>query len=210
VLLVVAAAAAHVETTDFFVLAWFVAFALLYRKSVHFQSKLGLIMILGAALIATPFTVAYFWKAVIGLGSQYCAFPPYWLEVFGPAAVLAILGICALALSAKNLGSDGYFAGVLLSWSALAVGIGILGYVAQFPIDVSDRALLLFPIPIVSSFGTVWIVDHIRMLHNCSQSRLMTFLVFLIPLLTTPVVLAYVAPHFSYYSAHSPSEVTCN
>jgi hypothetical protein len=89
------------------------------------------------------------------------------------------------------------------------VAIGVLGYVSQFPISDSDRALLLFPLPLVSSFGMVWLVDHIPRLQRSSQTRLLVIFAVAIPLLTVPVVFSYAAPHFKYFVEHGPSFVTC-
>jgi len=105
--------------------------------------------------------------------------------------------------------SAGYLTKMALSWSVLAVAVGVLGYVTQFPITVSDRTLLLFPLPLVSSFGMLWLVDHVPRLQRSSQTRLLVVFAIVIPLLTVPVVFAYAAPHFKYFAEHGPSIVTC-
>jgi hypothetical protein len=122
---------------------------------------------------------------------------------------LAFLGLGVVAWRYKVRGSDGYLTKLLLSWSALAVGIGVLGYVTQFPIDISDRALLLFPLPIVSSLGTLWLVDHLPTPQRFSQIRMLAVFAIVIPLLTVPLVFTYAAPHFAYFAEHGPSMVTC-
>jgi hypothetical protein len=208
-LLVALAAAAHVETTDFFIVAWVVAYALLGRQITSSSRRWGLFMILAGALIASPFTYAYFQGVAGGLGAQYCVLPAYWLEVFGPVIGLAILGLGVVAWRYKAPGSDGYLTKLLLSWSALALGIGVLGYVTQFPIVISDRALLLFPLPIVSSLGTLWLVDHLPMPQRFSQIRMFAVFAVVIPLLTVPMVFTYAAPHFAYFAEHGPSVVAC-
>jgi hypothetical protein len=206
--LVVLAGAAHIETTDFFILAWAVAFILLGRRTALSSWRWSSFMILAGALVASPFTYAYLHGVAGGVGGQYCVFPPYWLEVFGVFAGLAVLGLGVLAWQYRSA-SDSYLTRLLLSWSALAVAIGVLGYVSQFPISDSDRALLLFPLPLVSSFGMIWLVDHIPRLQRSSQVRLLAVLAIVIPLLTVPVVFAYAAPHFKYFAEHGPSIVTC-
>ncbi len=208
-LLVVLAAGTHIETTDFFILAWVIAIPLLGLKSASIPSKSSLLMILASALIASPFTVAYIKETAAGLGSQYCVLPAYWLEVFGPTALLAVLGIGVLASGLLTSSSSGYLAKLVISWSALALAIGVLGYLTAFPISISDRALLLLPVPLISSFGTLWVVDHVPLLQHSSQTRLITILAIVIPILAAPVVAIYVAPHFSYFSEHSSSLVTC-
>ena len=206
--LVVLAGAAHIETTDFFILAWALAFILLGRRTALGSWRWSLSMILAGALVLSPFTYAYLHGVAGGIGGQYCVFPTYWLEVFGPVVGLAVLGLGVMAWQYKSA-SDGYLTRLLLSWSALAVAIGVLGYVTQFPISDSDRALLLFPLPLVSSFGMVWLVDHVPRLQRSSQIRLLAVLAIVIPLLTVPVVFAYAAPHFKYFVEHGPSIVTC-
>jgi hypothetical protein len=143
-----------------------------------------------------------------GVSSQYCAFPVYWLEIFGPVVGLVMLGLGVMAWQYRS-GSVGCLTPLLLSWSALALAIGVLGYVTKFPIADSDRALLLFPLPLVSSYGMLWLVDHIPILQRSSQTRLLSVLAIAIPLLTVPFVFTYAAPHFSYFAAHGPSFVTC-
>jgi hypothetical protein len=206
--LVVLAGASHIETTDFFILAWLVAFvALGWRTSIG-SWRWSLYMILVGALATSPFTYAYLRGVAGGIGGQYCVFPTYWLEVFGPVAGLAVLGLGVVAWQYKST-SDGYLTRLLLSWSALALVIGVLGYVTQFPIADSDRALLLFPLPLVSAFGLVWLVDRIPRLQRSSQTRLLAVFAIAIPLLTVPVVFTYAAPHFTYFAEHGPSFVTC-
>ncbi|MDA4124024.1 MAG: hypothetical protein OK438_01045 [Thaumarchaeota archaeon] len=207
--LVVVAGAAHVETTDFFIAAWFVAFVPLGWKTSSGSWRWSSFMVVAGALTASPFTLAYFQGVAGGLGGQYCVLPAYWLEVFGPGAGLAILGLGTLAWRYKAQASEGYLTKLLLSWSALALGIGVLGYVAQVPISFSDRALLLFPLPIVSSFGMLWLVGNIPRLQGFSQTRLLAVLVVIVPLLTAPLVFSYTAPHFIYFAEHGPSLVTC-
>jgi hypothetical protein len=206
--LVVLAGAAHIETTDFFILTWALAFILLGRRTALSSWRWSSFMILAGALVASPFTYAYLHGVAEGVGGQYCVFPTYWLEVFGPVVGLAALGLGVLAWQYRSA-SDSYLTRLLLSWSALAVAIGVLGYVSQFPISDSDRALLLFPLPLVSSFGMVWLVDHIPRLQRSSQTRLLVIFAVAIPLLTVPVVFSYAAPHFKYFVEHGPSFVTC-
>lgn len=206
--LVLLAGAAHVETTDFFILAWIVAFVLLGRRSTAGSWRWGSFMVLAGALAASPFTFAYLREVSGGVGGQYCVFPPYWLEVFGPVVGLAALWLGVMAWQYKS-GSDGYLTRLLLSWSALALAVGVLGYVTQFPIGDSDRALLLFPLPLVSSYGMLWLVDHIPRLQRSSQTRLLVVFAIAIPLLTVPFVFTYAAPHFRYFAEHGPSFVTC-
>lgn len=206
--LVVLAGAAHVETTDFFILAWAVAFIALGWQTTVGSWRWSSFMILVGALAVSPLTYAYLRGVASGIGGQYCVFPTYWLEVFGPVVGLAALGIGVMAWQYKST-SDGYLARLLLSWSALAVAIGVLGYVTQFPIADSDRALLLFPLPLVSSFGMIWLVDHVPRLQRSSQTRLLAIFAIAIPLLTVPVVFAYAAPHFKYFAEYGPSFVTC-
>jgi ABC-type Na+ efflux pump permease subunit len=164
-------------------------------------------MIIAGALVASPFTLAYFQTMV--LGGEYCVFPPYWLEVFGPAAALAVLGLGALVWRYASRARNGEFTGTLVSWSALAVAIGVLGYVTNFPIVLSDRSLLLLPIPVISSIGALWIVDRVPAIRRFSQIKLLAILAVVITILTVPVVFLYTAPHFMYFAQHSPSLVTC-
>jgi hypothetical protein len=209
-LLVTLAAAAHIESTDFFLVTWMLAFALLGGRYAIRSNQLTMFLILAAALIASPFTLAYLRDVTAGVGGQYCAFPPYWLEVFGPAAPLAILGLGILVWSIKGPASNERYKNVLLAWSMLALGIGVLGYVTIFPIWLSDRALLLFPIPIVSSLGLLWTIDHVPRLTRIPQTKLLAILAVVIPLLTVPVVFTYAAPHFRYFLEHGASVVTCS
>jgi hypothetical protein len=206
--LVVLAGAAHIETTDFFILAWALAFILLGWRTALGSWRWSSSMIVAGALVSSPFTYAYLHGVAGGVGGQYCVFPTYWLEVFGVFAGLAVLGLGVLAWQYRSA-SDSYLTRLLLSWSVLAVAIGVLGYVSQFPIADSDRALLLFPLPLVSAFGMVWLVDRIPRLQRSSQIRLLVFLAIVIPLVTVPVVFAYAAPHFKYFVEHGPSIVTC-
>ena len=206
-LLVIVAAATHVETTDFFIASWFVAFTLLGRPFASW--KRTSLMVITAGMAAAPFTVAYFQNATGGPGGQYCVFPPYWLEVFGPAAGLAVLGIGVAAWHWKAPASVGYFARLLLSWSVLAVAIGVLGYVAQFPITISDRSLLLLPLPLVSSLGTLWLAERAPRPQRFSQATLLTIAAIAIPLVLAPLVFVYAAPHFAYFAEHGPTFVTC-
>lgn len=207
--LVVVAAAAHVETTDLFIASWFVAFILLGRPFMSASWRWSSFMIIAAAVATSPLTFAYFQGVAGGLGVQYCIYPPYWLEVFGPAAALAVLGIGVAAWRYKAPASEGYFAKLLLSWSVLAVAIGVLGYVTQFPITISDRSLLLLPLPLVSSLGILWLAERAPKTRRFSQTRLLIIAAIAIPLLIAPPVFAYVAPHFRYFAEHGPSFVTC-
>jgi hypothetical protein len=207
--LVVLAGAAHIEATDFFILMWALAFVLLGRRTTSGSWRWSSSMILAGAVVSSPLTYAYLHGVAGGIGGQYCVFPTYWLEVFGPVVGLAALGLGVMAWQYGKLTSDGYMLKLLLSWSALAVAVGVLGYVTQFPISDSDRALLLFPLPLVSSFGLIWLVDQVPRLQRSSQIRLLAVLAIVIPLLTVPVVFAYAAPHFKYFAEHGPSIVTC-
>jgi hypothetical protein len=207
--LVVVAGAAHIETTDFFILAWALAFIMLGQRTTIGPWVWSSFMVLAGVLVTSPLTYEYLKGVAGGIGAQYCVYPPYWLEIFGAMAGFGALGIGVLAWELGKSASDGYLTKLLLSWSALALAIGILGYVSQFPISDSDRALLLFPLPLVSSFGMLWLVDHIPRLQRSSQTRLLAVLAIVIPLLTVPAVFAYVAPHFRYFAEHGPSFVTC-
>ncbi|MGD0477177.1 MAG: hypothetical protein ABSB29_03290 [Nitrososphaerales archaeon] len=209
-LLVVLAGTAHVETTDFFILAWALAFVLLGRRTQSSSWQWSSFMVLVGALTVSPLTIAYLQGVAGGVGGQYCIFPTYWLEVFGPAVGLAALGLGVVVWQCYGRpASGGYLTRLLLPWSALAVAIGVLGYVTQFPISDSDRALLLFPLPLISSYGMVWLVDRVPWLQRSSQTRLLAVLAIVIPLLTVPVVFSYAAPHFRYFAEHGPSFVTC-
>jgi hypothetical protein len=208
-ILVLLAAATHVESTDFFILVWAVSFVIFRAQSAFGSSRSCAIMILIGAVLATPFTIAYAQAISGGLGGEYCVFPPYWLEVFGPLAGLAILGFIVLARQSLTVNAGEYFTSLVVTWSSVAVCIGVLGYLTQFPIAVSDRALLLFPLPIVTSIGAVWIIDHADRIHPFSQTKLFTVLAIAIPLATVPLIFVYAAPHFRYFEQHGPSMVTC-
>jgi len=208
--LVVLAGAAHVETTDFFIAAWFAALVLLGWKTSSRSWRWSSFMILTGALAAAPFTFAYFQPiAAGGLGAQYCVYLPYWLKVFGPGAGLAILGIGVAAWRTKLGAPEGGFTSLLLSWSLLAVAIGIPGYVTQFPISISDRSLLLLPQPLVSSIGTCWLLGQFPKVERFSQPRLYMILAVVVPLVTAPLVFSYIAPAFRFFAVHGPSLVTC-
>ena len=131
------------------------------------------------------------------------------LEVFGPAAGLAILGVVVMVWLYKPSGSDGYLpedTAFLVRVSCRDWGLGIRCSVSD---EVSDRALLLFPLPIVSSLGMLWLVDHVPKLQRFPQTRLLAVCAVIIPLLTVPVVFAYTTPHFTYFVEHGTSFVTC-
>jgi hypothetical protein len=208
-LLVVLSAAAHIETTDFFMAVWLAAFVLLGLKTGSGSWRSSSLMIVSGALAVSPFTLAYFQGVSGGLGAQYCVFPPYWLEVFGPALGLVVLGIGVAVRHYSAPTSEGYFVKLFLSWSVLAVLIGVLGYVTSVPIVISDRTLLLFPLPFVSSIGIAWLVEHVPKLQSYSQASLLAVLAVAIPLLTVPAVFSYAAPHFRYFADHGPTLVSC-
>jgi hypothetical protein len=207
--LVVLASAAHVETTDFFIVAWFAASVLLGWRTSPKSWRLSSLMTATGAAAASPLTLAYLRGAAGGLGAQYCIFPPYWLEVFGPAVGLAILGIGVTVVRYRVPTSEGSFSKLLFSWSGLAVAIGVLGYFSLVPIVLSDRALLLFPLPFVSSIGMIWLVEHVPKLHRYSQVRILAIFAIVVPLLTAPIVFSYAYPYFRYFAEHGPSLVTC-
>jgi hypothetical protein len=208
-LLVVIAGAAHIETTDFFIAVWFAAFVLLGWKTNEGSVRTSSLLIIAGALVTSPLTFAYFQGVSGGLGGQYCVSPPYWLEVFGPAAGLAILGIGVAASRVKGMAPGGDPVRLVLPWSVMAIVIGVPGYITQFPIVISDRSLLLFPLPLVAALGTLFLLNQIPRFRHFSQTRLMMILAIAIPILTVPVVFSYTAPHFGYFAEHGPSLVTC-
>ena len=182
-LLVVIAGAAHIETTDFFIAVWFVAFVLLGWKTAPGSWRSSALMIIAGAVATSPLSFAFLQGVSGGLGGQYCVSPPYWLEVFGPAAGLAVVGIGVAASHVKGMASGGDFARLTLPWSVLAVAIGVIGYVTQFPIAISDRSLLLLPLPLIASLGTLYLLDQFPRVKALSQTRLLMVLAIVIPLL---------------------------
>ena len=208
-LLVGLAAASHVETTDFFIAFWLIAFLILGVRFEPASWKQSLMMVASAGVVSSPFTFAYFQGVSNGLGGQYCVYPPYWLRVFGPAAALAVIGIGVAAWRYKAPGLKGHYARLLLSWSALAIGIGVLGYVTSFPIVLSDRSLMLLPLPLVSALGGLWLMTNSSKVRSYSQTRLFAILAVGVPLLVGTLVFAYSAPAFAYFTSHGPSFVTC-
>lgn len=207
--LVVLAGGAHIETTDFFIAAWVLAFVVFGWKTGSSSWRWSSFTIMLGGFATSPLTFAYFQGVSGGFGGQYCAFPPYWLYVFGPAGWLAVLGIGVAVVRFHASATEGYFVRLSLAFSLLAIGIGILGYVSRFPIVLSDRSLLLLPIPLGSSLGTLWIADRFPKVRLISQRRLLTILALVLPLLMAPSVLSYVVLHFRYFAEHGPSFVTC-
>jgi len=209
-LMVGLAAASHVETTDFFIVSWALAFIVLGVVSKSTSWKQNATMIAAGAVVSSPFTFAYLQGVSSGgFGSQYCVYPPYWLRVFGPAAVVAVVGIGVAAWLYKAPKSEGDFARLLFTWSVLAIVIGIPGYVSSFPIVLSDRSLLLLPLPLVTSLGGLWLMNQSSRIRGYPQDRLFAILAVGVPLLVGTLVFAYTAHDFRYFADHGPSFVTC-
>lgn len=204
---VVIAAAAHVETTDFFVAAWAVGFVLVGWTYMSTVGRKGSLMVIAAAVATLPFSLAYFLGVGGGLGTQYCVFPPYWLEVFGPSVALAIAGLGLLAWRFKS--NEGYFEKLLLSLSILALGVGTLGYVSGFSVVISDRSLLLLPIPLVSSLGALRVSKLFPTIHKLSKPQILAIFAVAIPILIAPPVFSYALPHFRYFAEHGTSVIAC-
>jgi hypothetical protein len=209
VVLIGLAAASHVETTDFFIAFWLLAFLILGVLSKQTSWKPSATLVASAALVASPFTFAYFQGVSSGLGSQYCVYPPYWLRVFGPAIVLAVIGIGVAAWRYNAVQREGSYARLLLSWSVLAIGIGVLGYVSSFPIVLSDRSLMLLPLPLVTSLGGIWLMNQSTTIRGYPQNRLFAVLAVGVPLIVGTLVFVYTAHDFRYFVEHGPSFVTC-
>jgi hypothetical protein len=210
--LVVTAASAHVETTDFFALTWFLSFVLMGRL---FDSNWGSDSLLAAVgcIVALPFTLVYVPAGsgvLSAIGTQYCVFPPYWLEVLGPAVAFELLGLGACLYRIRLREPGMHMTRVVASWSVIALVIGALGYLLQFPIVFSDRSLLLLPVPLIATEGIVWLSAQTSTLEYISQSKVLAILAVLIPLVTAPLVFSYVGFDFRYFAQHGPSLVTCS
>ena len=130
--------------------------------------------------------------------SPYPILPAYWLEVFGPAAPLVILGLCICVSSVRKGGSD-QITKLVVVWSLLTIIVGSLGYIFPwFDIAYSDRALLMLPVPLLSAVGTVWLIQRGGFLSR--HANLIMLLVILIPAMLAPAVFAYIVPQrFRYY-----------
>lgn len=208
----VIAAAVHIEATGFFMLVWFASFLLLGWGSGLAVWKNSATMIGSAMLVTAPFTLAYLSQIATGtggIGSLYCPYAPYWLEVFGPTIGFSVLGIIAAAMSVSRTNEQRDFFLTLLSWSAISVAIGALAYITSFPINISDRSLLMFPTPFVSSIGLLWLLERAG-IQLGQSSKWLVALTIAIPLLLVPAVYSYTAPaHFHYFPNHSPSLVSC-
>jgi hypothetical protein len=207
--LVAVAAAAHVEATVFFLAVWSVAFLVASRRSENDGRHRTIVIIAAGWVIALPLILEYVTNAATSQIGQYCVFPPYWLQVLGPSIVLAILGLVVLSIGAQRglLSSD--YSRLVVSWSFISVLVGVLGYISPFPIGVSDRALLLLPVPLLSAPGLVWLLSKLHLSQRQSTGILVALMI-LIPLSTVPVVYAYAAPHYQYFANHSTAFVECN
>ena len=89
--------------------------------------------------------------------------------------------------------------GFVLAWTVVSLVVGSLAYL--FPwvnIEVSDRTLLMLPVPLLSGVGTTWLGDKFRLFSR--YPNLLSILVFVIPAITAPSVFAYLVPQrFRYY-----------
>jgi hypothetical protein len=196
------AALAHVETTAMFVLVWAVTFLVLGLRG-NFRKRRMLVMLAVAVVLSIAILPAALniYPLIFSCGANcrpYPVYPPYWLEVFGPEVALAILGLLICAYEMRRPEAEP-IVGLVLAWSVVSIIVGILAYV--FPwvnLEVSDRTLLMLPVPFLSAVGTGWLGDRSRLFSR--YPNLLSILVFLIPAVTAPAVFAYLVPQrFRYY-----------
>ena len=159
-------------------------------------------------VIASPFALSWLLTSVPNASSNYCVQPVYWLDVLGPGAGLSILGL-ALSVNWSRKPGRELTSQLVLAWSFVAIAIGVLGYLFPwFPIGISDRALLLLPVPLLSAIATVWLCEKRALFAR--HPYLLIIMILAIPLVLTSAVFAYVVPaNFRYFASHDISAVIC-
>ena len=198
---------AHVETTAVFVAVWVVTFlAFELRSAAH---KRRLLIVLAVALLISipvlPSAMAVF-PAIFSCGAScrpYPVYPPYWLEVLGPEAALAIFGLALCVNLVRKPGCEP-ITKLVLTWSLFAIVVGSLGYLFPwFDLGYSDRTLLMLPIPLLSAISTVWLIEKGGFFAR--HPNLIMLLIVIIPAVTAPAVFAYLVPaRFRYYPPYIP------
>lgn len=207
VVMVGLATLAHVETTVVFVAVWVVTFLVFDLRGISHKRRL--LIVLAAALLISipvlPSAMAVF-PAIFSCGANcrpYPVYPPYWLEVLGPEAALAIIGIALCVNQVRKAGSEPMVKLVLI-WSLVTIVVGALGYLfPQFDLAYSDRTLLMIPIPLLSAVATVWLIQQGGFLAR--HANMIMLLILIIPAITAPAVFAYIVPQrFRYYPPYIP------
>jgi hypothetical protein len=196
------AALAHVETTAVFVAFWVAALLVLGFRNRLWKPRilvmLALALVFSIAILPAALTVYPLAFACGANCRPYPVYPPYWLEVFGPEVALAVLGLGVCASKLRKPNAEPVI-GLVLAWSVVTIIIGSLAYL--FPwinIEVSDRTLLMLPVPLLSAISTGWLGDRFGVFSR--YPGLMTLLVLIIPAVTAPAVYAYLVPQrFRYY-----------
>jgi hypothetical protein len=207
VVLVGLATLAHYETTAVFVAIWIVTFLTFQlRHSSH--KRRVLVLLAAASLIVVPLlpTAIAMYPIFHSCGAScqpYPLYPPYWLEVLGPEAAFAILGLALCVNQVRKPGCD-TTTKFLLVWSLFTLIVGALAYIfPTFDLVYSDRTLLLVPIPMLSAVASVRLIERGGFLAR--HRNLIMLLIILIPAITAPAVFAYIVPErFRYYPALMP------
>jgi hypothetical protein len=201
----------------YFLLIWVIVFFVWDFQVLRIPNWRNNAALMGlAAIIAVVPTVLWL-RSLIELAQQgnqlvyaYPKLPGYWLEVFGPGAILVILGIWVSLGSLRRRSIRTNLDIFLLVWSASSLFLASLAYLfPSFPIAFSDRSLLLLPVPLLAARAVVWILDQTSSKMHPSVYAFGVLLI-LIPAATAPIVFSYTAPsHFVEYIRPSTySELT--
>jgi hypothetical protein len=215
VLCVVLASLAHVETTIFFVAVWIITSLLwLHRPSTAHSGRAITIMVFSGIAACAPLGAVWLggilqlFAKTGGLVGTYSPVPTFWLEVFGPSAVLMIMGLGHYVLHVRRRPLLD-FEVLVAVWGSLSILVGMVCYVLPtFPAIISDRALLLFPAPFAAGSGLDWLLRRIGTGHTMSFRR-SAITVTIVAIVVTSATYPYVTPRYfqTYIDSNTISEL---